>query len=123
MAQKPSKNFLSLLSQTEGQIIKRKDLVELAQEVFSLSKFKADGLVDRSIYLLKKNGILSPEGDHNNRGYIFQQEKLEEIRARFRDAIPCTLTSEKRVLENELHLTEYEIEAPEFKSEVRHSPI
>lgn len=110
---KITENFRHVLSRTEGQLIKRKDLINLAQKEFLLSRYEAEGLIDRNIHILKKNGALYPEGSHKNRGYVFQLEILDDVRSSFKHDTINILTKEKRAAEIDLHMTKYELKAYE----------
>lgn len=58
---KTNQKFVYILSKTEGLISKRKDLIDIARNEFSLTVAQASGLIDRNIHILKMLGAVSPE--------------------------------------------------------------
>ena len=108
---KTNQKFVYILSKTEGLISKRKDLIDIARNEFSLTVAQASGLIDRNIHILKMLGAVSPEGGRSNRKYVFQSEIINDARLSMLSSGKGVLASEKQALETELNLTKYELEA------------
>jgi hypothetical protein len=105
---KTSEKFRQILSKTSGPIVKRKELIALAQTELHLSDSQSGGLIDRGMLILKKYGIASPEGPKGDRGYKLSENLWSD------DKLPSTtlvLTKTKSNIETELRLTTYELEA------------
>lgn len=107
---KINKKFGQVLREMIGRKISRKDLIRLAMEVNGLAEYQASGLVDRHIYMLKKQDAVKAIGQQNNRGYIFSDDLIDNFKTSIKHE-DYDLTIELRSLEEELLLTRYELQA------------
>jgi hypothetical protein len=108
---KTSEKFRRVLSKTSGKIVKRQELITIAQVEFQLSNTQATGLIDRGILILKKYGMASPEGQKCNRGYLFPSNLWTEIIPISAGNAALALKEAKLNVETEIRLTSYELDA------------
>jgi len=108
---KTSEKFRRVLSKASGRIVKRKELIAIAEAEFRLCNAQAAGLIDRGIFILKKHGLVTPEGQKNNRAYQFPTNLwIDIVPVRAEDAT-LALTEEKLNVETEIRLISYELDA------------
>lgn len=107
-----SANFCRVLAKVKSTFISRKELILLAMTNNTLTEKQASGLIDRNIHFLKKQGLAKASGLNKCRNYIFTNELLENVRSLSNEHTKnYHLTSEQRLLEEELLLTRYELQA------------
>ena len=107
-----SANFCRVLAKVKSTSISRKELILLAMTHNNLTEKQASGLIDRNIHFLKKQGLATANGFNKYRNYIFTNELLENVRSLSNEHTKnYHLTSEQRLLEEELLLTRYELQA------------
>lgn len=107
-----SANFCRVLAKVKNTTISRKELILLAMTHNNLTQKQASGLIDRNIHFLKKQGLATANGFNKYRNYIFTNELLENVRLSSNEHTKnYHLTSEQRLLEEELLLTRYELQA------------
>ncbi|MEN4889768.1 hypothetical protein [Erwinia billingiae] len=105
-----SESFCHVLSKVKGQITSRKELITIAMKINKLTEYQASGLVDRHIHSLKKQEAVRATGSKNNRGYIFTASFLMNFLNQS-EGDNFSLLNEKKLLEEELLLTGYELQA------------
>ncbi|MCT8986365.1 hypothetical protein [Shewanella phaeophyticola] len=71
-----NQKFRKLLMRVEGTSIGRKQLIELAENLFKLSKIQAQRLVARNIHALTTKDLIVATGENNARVYLITPELL-----------------------------------------------
>ena len=102
---KTNQKFVYILSKTKGLISKRKDLIEIARNEFSLTVAQASGLIDRNIHILKMLGAVYPEGGRSNRKYVFQSEIINDARLSMLQGAStlCSLINQRTIEHDNRH--------------------
>ncbi|EKT66686.1 hypothetical protein [Providencia alcalifaciens] len=111
MLTKISKKFRRILPLITNQKILRSELIYIATEELQLTKKKASGLIDRAIHQLKKQGLVISDGCTKNISYIFSFEVINPSKFHIFNDNEFDLPSEKEILEKELSLIHYELQA------------
>lgn len=108
---KTSEKFRRVLAEIKCNHIKRKELIKIAISVNQLSEQQACGLINRNIYLLKRQGLVTSCGGRNHRGYEFDECLLRDTRICLPTSCHYDLLAEKKALEKEVLMTQYEMQA------------
>ena len=96
-----NQKFRKLLIQVEGSSIGRKQLIELAENLFKLSKIQAQRLVARNIHVLTTKDLIIATGKNNARVYQILPELLAILQKNEHEKTTKT-QAKKSVSTNEL---------------------
>lgn len=108
---KISESFAQILSKikNQNQNVSRKELIKLAMDTNDLNENQASRLIDRNIYLLKKQGGVKAINLGNNRCYTFTENLLKSIYSPT-DKSTYDLSFEQKTLKKEIVTTHYELQ-------------
>lgn len=76
-----NEKFKRLILNIEGNIIKRKELINYALKVYSLNSSQAEGFVARNIYRLTRYGVVVSKGRKGNKFYVFDKKFIDDLKS------------------------------------------